>query len=176
MVGMIDVLRQEHNDVARLLDLVDAQINGKAPLDLDLLHEVLEYCLTYPDQYHHPKEDLIYRALCAHDQRVEPVIEDLEAEHEELAVLTREFATLVEKARADGTHTPLSFKELGQSFLDFYRQHMTKEEQWFFPDALKMLAPEEWSDLEAEVSDPTDPLFREKSADRLRSLLDRASV
>ena len=132
MVGMIDVLRQEHKDVARLLDLVEAQIDGTATLDLELLHEVLEYCLTYPDQYHHPKEDLIYRALCEHDRRVEPAIEDLEAEHEELAVLTREFAALVEKARAEGAHSPLGFKALGRSFLDFYRQHMTKEEQWFF--------------------------------------------
>jgi hemerythrin-like domain-containing protein len=26
--------------------------------DFGLLHEILEYCLAYPDQYHHPKEDL----------------------------------------------------------------------------------------------------------------------
>ena len=106
MVGRIDVLRQEHKDVARLLGVVDEQINGEAPLDLDLLHEILGYCLTYPDQYHHPKEDLIDRALCEHDQRVEPVV----------------------------------------------------------------------GELDAEISDSTDPLFREESADRLRRLLDRPSV
>ncbi len=68
MIELIEALRQEHSDIARLLDAIDLQVNGGSP-DFGLLHEILEYLLTYPDQYHHPKEDLIYRALCRHDGR-----------------------------------------------------------------------------------------------------------
>lgn len=176
MSAMIEVLREEHADMARLLDLIDEQVRGPSAPDCELIHEILEYCLTYPDQYHHPKEDLIYRALCRRDRRVTPAIDDLEAEHEELAVRTREFAQVVERARADGAALPDGFDALARSFLDYYRSHMAKEEHLFFPDALKTLTPEEWADLEAQVTDPTDPLFREKAAERLRGLVGRTAT
>ncbi len=90
-------------------------------------------------------------------------IDDLEAEHEELAILTREFAAAAARAR-DGA--PDGFKAVARAFLDYYRQHIAKEESEFFPDALQTLTPEEWRDLEAEVTDPTDRLFRETSSEQ----------
>ena len=174
MVGMIEALRREHAEMSELLDLIDQQINDQDGADLELLHEVLDYCLTYPDQYHHPKEDLIYRAMCRHERALAPAIEDLEAEHEELSILTRELAGLVEDARARGLARPPGLKGLGQSLLELYRQHIAKEEHWLFPDALELLTAEEWADIESEVSDPTDPLFREQAAQRLQSLANRA--
>jgi hemerythrin-like domain-containing protein len=174
MSHLIDALRQEHSDLSELLDIIDREINGSGEPDLDLLHEVLEYCLTYPDQYHHPKEDLIYRALARHDRQIEPAIEDLEAEHEELSELTKELAGVVEDARTKGKNHPAGLRPLAQSFLDYYRQHISKEEHWFFPDALKLLEPSEWAEIEAEVQDPTDPLFKEQAAERLLGLTNRS--
>ena len=80
MVAVLRVLRQEHADVARLLDMVEAQLGGDGAPDFALLTGILDYFLTYPDQYHHPKKDLIYRPLCRHDARRGPVIDDPEAE------------------------------------------------------------------------------------------------
>jgi len=175
MSHLIDALQQEHSDMSELLELIDREVNGRADPDLELLHEVLAYCLTYPEQYHHPKEDLIYRALARHDRRAEPAIDDLEAEHEELSQLTRELNSLVEQARSKGKHHPAGLTELARSFLDFYRQHIAKEERWFFADALKLLQPEEWRDIEAEIDDPTDPLFKEQAAERLLGLTGRSA-
>ncbi len=73
MVAVLRVLRQEHADLARLLDMVEAQLGGDGAPDFELLTGILDYFLTYPDQYHHPKEDLIYRTLCRHDARLGPV-------------------------------------------------------------------------------------------------------
>ncbi len=89
MVAVLRVLRQEHADLARLLDMVEAQLGGDGAPDVALLTGILDYIWTYPDQYHHPKEDLIYRTLCRHDARLAPAIDDLEAEHGELAIATR---------------------------------------------------------------------------------------
>ena len=50
---------------------------------------------------------------------------------------------------------------------------MRKEDLEFFPYALSALADEEWSDLEAEVTDPTDPLMRTKAYERFDRLLAR---
>ena len=173
MADMIEILRQEHASMVAILDLIDQEVNGPGDMDLGLLHEVMEYCLTYPDQYHHPKEDLIYQALCRHDPSIAPAIDDLEAEHEELAIATREVAALVEQAAVHGAELPRGFDTVVRSFLDLYRQHIRKEEAQFFPTAARMLSPEEWSEVESQVTDPTDPLFRQASADRLRSLLNR---
>ncbi len=170
MVAVLGVLRQEHADLARLLDMVEAQLSGDGAPDFALLTGILDYFLTYPDQYHHPKEDLIYRTLCRHDARLGPVIDDLKAEHEELAIATREFSEALEPARRDGEAPGAGVRRLARSFVEAYRRHMDKEEHRFFPEALRTLTPEEWADIEAEITDPTDPLFHGKAPQRLSNL------
>ena len=53
---------------------------------------VLDYSLSYPILCHHTKEDLVYRRLRTRDAAATDAIGDLEADHEELATLTRRFA------------------------------------------------------------------------------------
>lgn len=176
MARLMDALHQEHGTIGKLLDILDRELGGEAPPDIELLHEVMAYLRTYPDQYHHPKEDLIYQALCRHDQSLSPAIGDLEAEHEELAILTQELAQVVEQGRRDGRVDADGLAVLGRTFLDYYRQHIAKEERWFFPDAERMLGAREWSELEAKVSDATDPIYTGGVSHRLRSLVDQPYV
>lgn len=176
MVAMMEALRHEHADMTALLDIIDAEFAGEAPPDYALVKEIVEYCLTYPDQYHHPKEDLIYRALCRHEAAAEPAIGDLEAEHEALAEITREFAAALADAHRRRDDGAAWLADLARGFVDRYRRHIEKEENDFFPEALRCFTPEEWADLEAQVTDPTDPLFREKAARRLAALRGRAST
>lgn len=175
MAALIEALRLEHSEMRRLLDLVRQQADSAPEPDLDLLHEIAEYCLTYPEQYHHPKEDLIYRALCRHDPEAALAIEDIQAEHRELAVQTRELAETIEAARASGGRLG-GFRALLRSFVRSYRDHMRKEDQEFFPYAAAALTAEEWADLEAEVDDPTDSLLREKAAAHLNEMLSRRAA
>jgi hemerythrin-like domain-containing protein len=132
----------------------------------------MAYCRTYPDQFHHPKEDLIYRAICSHDPRATPAIDDLEAEHEELAIASQEFADLVEQGLATGAR-PTAFNEIALAFVAQYRQHIAKEDREFFPSAVEMLSQEEWRELSDQIDHPGDPLFYQTAADRLQALLAR---
>ena len=66
--------------------------------------------------------------------------------------------------------TPPGVRRLGRAFVDSYRRHMEKDENEFFRAALRLLSPEAWADIEAEVTDPTDPLFQDKAAPRLSEL------
>ena len=176
MTKLMDTLRREHLTISKLLDLIEREISGEGPPEADLLHEILEYLVTYPDQYHHPKEDLIYQALCRHDEQLSAAIGDLEAEHEELAILTRELVEVVERARADRAHDPDGLTALARTFLDYYRQHIAKEERWFFPDAERMLEAREWAELEAKVTNATDPIFAPGTNSRLRTLVDQPYI
>ena len=172
MSDLIEALKEEHASMRTLLDLIEREVERDGGPDYGLLHEIMVYCRTYPDQFHHPKEDLIYRAICRHDPRATPAIDDLEAEHEELAIASGEFAQLVEQAAADG-EPPQSFREVALAFVAQYRRHIAKEDAEFFPSALEILSPEEWREIGAQVQDPGDPLFYRTAADRLQALLDR---
>ncbi len=163
MATVLRALRREHADLAQVLELIDRQLDGREAPDLGLLRGILDYLLTYPDQYHHPKEDLIYRALCRHDPALAPGIGDLEAEHEELAVATRELSDALDRACRFGAGSETGMRRLGRAFVDFYREHMIKEEQEFFLEAERRLSAEEWRDLAAEVSDPTDPVCLDRA-------------
>ena len=159
MAAILRALRREHANLVQLLELVDREFDGRETPDLVLLRGILDYFLTYPDQYHHPKEDLIYRALCRHDPALAPVIGDLEAEHEELAIATREVSDALDRACRDGAGSETGMRRLGRAFVDLYREHMIKEEREFFSEAERCFTTEEWIDLAAEISDPTDPVF-----------------
>lgn len=159
MGTVLRALRREHADIAHLLELIDRQLDGREVPDLGLLRGILDYLLTYPDQYHHPKEDLIYRALCRRDPALAPVIGDLVAEHEELSLATRALSDALDRACRDGAGSETGMRRMGRAFVDFYREHMIKEERDFFLEAERCFTAEMWLDLAADVSDPTDPVF-----------------
>lgn len=173
MSSIIEALREEHANMRILLELIEREFQHAEKPDFGLLHEIMTYCLTYPDQYHHPKEDLIYRAICDHDPQVTPAIGDLEAEHEEIGIATRELADLVETAHAKPEDPPPGMKEVALAFVAQYRDHITREDGEFFPSALQILGPEEWAAVNDEISHPGDPLYYETANDRLQTLLRR---
>lgn len=160
----------------RLLDLIKAEADTARTPDLGLLHEIIAYCLAYPDQYHHPKEDLVYEALRRHDPEGAGAVDDIVAEHRELTIATREVAAALEVARSGEERGCRDLRVMLRSFVRSYRDHMRKEDQEFFPYAYCALAPEEWSTLEAEISDPTDPLLQAKACGRLDDLLARSKT
>ena len=172
MSEMIEALKEEHASMRVLLDLIEREVRRPDQPDYGLLHEIMAYCRTYPDQFHHPKEDLIYRAICRHDPRATPAIDDLEAEHEELAIASQEFADLVEQGLATGERPP-AFTEIALAFVAQYRQHIAKEDREFFPSAVEILSQEEWRELSDQINHPGDPLFYQTAGDRLQALLSR---
>ena len=62
MAAIIEVLREEHRNIGRLLRALEYQIEAFAreePTNYDVVVGVAEYFLGYPDRCHHLKEDLI---------------------------------------------------------------------------------------------------------------------
>lgn len=176
MPALLKALYEEHAIVAALLDMLEWESLKAERPDYALMRGIFDYLLTYPDQYHHPKEDLVYHRLCRGDADVSGAIEDLEAEHEVLSISTRECADAVDRLAAQassddpaaGPASALSgapdwFRALLQEYLESYRTHMAKEEAGFFPLAKAHLSAQDWAELEAEVSDPNDPVLQAKA-------------
>ncbi len=185
MAEVVRMLRKEHTDMAILLDLLERQIavfkQGGAA-DFGIVRGILDYYLSYPDLYHHPKEDLIYHRLHARAPEQAESVQGLLAAHDELAHLTRRFASATVDEMLHGGEVPREwFASLARKFIDTNRRHLATEEETFFPLALRVLTDQDWAEIDAQVTDRDDPLFGGAVEERFQALhesildLERAS-
>ena len=173
MSEVIRVLRREHANMASLVKALEWQINefeqGARP-DYEVIRTAIDYFLSFPDLYHHPKEDLVYARLLARDPAAAAPIGDLRHEHEMVAVRTREFSSGL-NAILDEAQVPReSFVRWARDFIDLQMKHMRMEEEVFFPTALRVLSAEDWQALTAEMTSEQDPLFGESVGQRFETL------
>ena len=177
MHEILQVLRQEHGNIASLLDALEWQVRefdrGNAP-DYDVIIAALEYFLGFPDAYHHPKEDLVFAKLRERDPAVLASIGDLSREHEELGTRAREFAAGLRAVLGEKGPPRKTFIQRAHRFIALQRQHLSREEASFFPAAERILTTEDWEDVKARMATGEDPLFGTNVAvrfDRLRRMI-----
>ena len=173
MTEIIGVLRQEHGNITRLLMALERQIavfDRAGEPDHDIVEGVIDYFLSYPDLYHHPKEELVLAKLRQRDPAAANAIGDLKREHEELASKARAFSAAV-RAAFEETETPRqSLRQWTQDFIALQAGHLNKEEKVFFPAAQAALTSEDWAQLEAKMTDEDDPLFGDNVGERYQAL------
>lgn len=172
MTQAIAVIRKEHQNMTRLLDLLDRQIdlieNAVQP-DYELIKEIVDYFLTFPDLYHHPKEDLIFRKIKRRAPDLAADLFDLEAEHEKVSDRLHTFTKTLVNVMLEAEVPRDSFVGIAREFIDGERQHMADEEKHFFRLALDTLSEKDWVDIDAAIANFNDPLDAEPSL-RFRSL------
>ena len=63
---VIEILRQEHRNIEKLLLVLERELDvfarGDRP-DYEVVHAVIAYFQVYPDAYHHPLEDMVFEKL-----------------------------------------------------------------------------------------------------------------
>lgn len=154
-------LRRDHVNMTRLLGLLDMQLlvfdDGGAP-DYHLMLDIMDYTMNYPDQCHHPKEDLVFRKLMERDANLRPLLEELLEEHVTLAEMTRAFAEALGKVVLDAELRRERVAKLARDYITATRLHMEREETIVFPRALDILGDEDWDEIDAEIT-ADDPLF-----------------
>ncbi len=162
MHDIMTLLRQEHSNIRQLLEILDHEVakfdRGEDP-DYAIIESIVDYFQSFPDLYHHPKEDLVFRRLCQRDAAAAAAVGDLQREHEDLAARTRAFASGV-RAVLDEAQVPRqSLRTWAREFIDGQRAHMRGEERLFFPAAQRCLTAEDWADIKQQMTDHEDPLF-----------------
>jgi hemerythrin-like domain-containing protein len=169
---LLDDLRGDHANMARLLELLERQLlvfeRGDDP-DYALIADILAYCQAHPDRYHHPKEDALLAALRARVPALADELATLPREHAELAEATRRFAAIAELVLRDQEMPRARFADAARAFVDLYRRHMEWEERVLFPRAADALGPADWQQVENQVRPLADPLF-DGDAARFRQL------
>ncbi len=84
--------------------------------------------------------------------------------------MTRGFSTAIQEILLEAEIPREVFQQRARKFLDFYRSHIRKEEEVFFPAALKMLTKEDWAEISEVREIRDDPVFGPKSHERLETL------
>jgi hemerythrin-like domain-containing protein len=173
MTEVIKALRREHSNITQLLSILERQLSVHAagnPPDYDILEAIADYFQSFPDLYHHPKEDLIFHRLKRRDAAAAARFGDLQREHDELAARTRAFAKAVHAVVEDANVMRESFGRWARGFLEFQREHMLKEERLFFPAALRVLTDADWAEIQSRITDQEDPLLGETIGERYEAL------
>jgi hemerythrin-like domain-containing protein len=179
MVEIIEILRQEHRNIEKLLRVLECELSvfarGDHP-DYEVVLAVIDYFKEYPDSCHHPKEDIIVEKFKARDPAGAATIGDLQAEHREGARRLRRVAQAVELVLSDQDLLRQTVHDIIRDFINHERQHMAMEERVVFPAVLNALQPEDWTDVALKLADrygsPSEPDFEEKFSTLRRNILE----
>lgn len=173
----IQIIKDEHAAIAAVLYtlryLVKHMRAGETP-NFPLLRAILDYIVSYPDRWHHPKEDqFLFAAIKSKTQEADKLVASLEREHqlgypmiEDLKQKLINFQNAVEGS-------PEAFYALAERYVELEWGHMRKEEDDLIPIAEKVLTPEDWKTITQAFRENDNPLFGIKPKEEAERLYQR---
>ncbi|MGA8696915.1 MAG: hemerythrin domain-containing protein [Xanthobacteraceae bacterium] len=179
MVEIIEILRQEHRNIEKLLQVMEQELTvfdrGERP-DYEVFGAIVEFFKNYPDSCHHPKEDIIYEKFKTRDPGRAASVADLEAEHRQGAVRLRRVAQAIESVLNDQELLRESVDRIVRDFIDNERKHIALEENVILPAIVDVLQPEDWADIALALADrygpPSEADFEEQFSTLRRDILE----
>lgn len=176
--NIVAALLGEHKYQARLLKALEDQVgllNQDREPDVDVLYGVMHYMTSFPDQYHHPKEDLIFERLAAREPSTRPLLQKLQAAHRSICQEGQQLLEVIERQRGDAA-VPAAWTEVRDRARDYIRtlrRHMDIENHQLFPQAIAGLTTEDWREIDQRMKPILDPIFEGEVADEYQTLHER---
>lgn len=163
MKDAISILKSEHRSISAVLhglkELARMAQDAKVRPRFQVLRSMLRYMDEYPERLHHPKEnDHIFSRLVAREPSARPLVEELQAEHEEGARLIRELERSLLFFEEGWPAGAREFQQAVDAYADFHWKHMRKEEQQLMPLAERALTAEDWKAINAAFAENRDPV------------------
>jgi hemerythrin-like domain-containing protein len=179
MVEIIEILRQEHQNIKNLLRVMEEELSvfdrGERP-DYEVLQAIIEFFKKYPASCHHPKEDIIYEKFKTRAPDRAASIADLEAEHREGAVRLLRVAHAIESVLNDQEVLREDVDRIVRDFIENERTHIALENEVVFPTIVDTLQPADWADVALTLADRYGPQsaadFEEQFNTLRRSILE----
>jgi len=156
-------LNNEHRYIASLLDALaeqaDKLLPGHTP-DYGMIRDITHYMAHYPDEFHHPREDLLFDRLVERDPESREVVAELQEGHREIYRRNRELLDALDRILSDGsTADNQRLKFLCDRYIGYYWEHVNTEEGTVFPLATAKLRQEDWYAVNSRARYVDDPLF-----------------
>lgn len=156
-------LRAEHKHIARVMEVFAQQLKAVAAgelVDTHIMYETMDYMVTWPDRYHHPREDLVYGRVAEVDPNAADNVDSLQREHDVQGVKGRKLLADIDRWR-EGEITGDSVVKDGRDYVDAMYVHMNTEEALVFPQIESVLSLDDWRELAADdqLKAASDPVF-----------------
>jgi hemerythrin-like domain-containing protein len=173
MKNMIESLHEDHRNLSKLLRLLETNLlamQSDNDPNYPLMVDIIEYVYSYPDVFHHPREDLLYQTAMERDSSVREEVEPVLQQHSELKKCTHRLLdslnAVLNDALVDKTHLGDEIRD----FIDLQRAHIVTEEGRIYPHIERLLTSDDINWLDEQYPPATDPLFGEHVEERFRQL------
>ncbi|EKE74893.1 hemerythrin domain-containing protein [Gallaecimonas xiamenensis] len=156
---MLDLLRQDHHRIRRLLALLDAKaaaIRAEQEIQYDLLKDVLDYLHHYVDGVHHSEEDELLAILADDNLKA-----DIKRQHHKLDDATQCLGQRVDMVLLDAVVPQDEMLRSLEEFICEQRAHLAFEEEKLFPVLEAKLSTQDWAAVRQRLEQKAekDPLF-----------------
>jgi hemerythrin-like domain-containing protein len=171
---LIKTLRAEHRHIASVMQLFREQldaIDAAQVVDTHVVYEIMDYMVTWPDRFHHPREDLIYGRVAELDPSAADNVDSLQRDHDAMAKSGREVLRHIQLWREGEVSGAVPVKS-GRAYVDHLYQHMNSEESLVFPQIQRILDAGDWAELEQDdqLIPIPDPVFGKRVQREFRNM------
>ena len=160
----MQIIYHEHQALSAVLHAMlqlvhDILRDGDEP-DFTLLGAMIYYIDSFPERFHHPKEDqYLFRILRQRHPEAAPLLDRLHQDHVAGAEKIRTLEQALARYQHGGAAEFSGFLAAVESYAAFHRAHMRAEESEAFPLAQKYLTPEDWEEVDAAFAGHADPMI-----------------
>lgn len=173
----IQIIRDEHLAISAVLYslryLVKDMRKGAAP-NFPLLRAILDYIVSYPDRWHHPKEDkYLFAAVRRRSRDADGLIARLEREHQLGYPMMEELKKQLIAFQGGDGEAGQQFFDTAERYAELEWEHLRTEEEVFLPIAERVLSAEDWTEIATAFRENDNPLFGIKPKDEAETLYQR---
>lgn len=174
----IQIIKDEHSAIAAVLYtlryLVKQMREGGSEPNFPLLRAILDYIVSYPDRWHHPKEDgFLFAAVKRRTQEAAALIASLEREHQLGYPMIEDLKQRLLNFQNGTPGAREAFFELADRYVELEWGHMRKEEDDLMPIAERTLTSEDWAEIGQAFRENDNPLFGIKPKEEAERLYQR---
>lgn len=174
---LMKALRAEHRHIATVMQLFSDQlqaIESGSEVDAHVVYEIMDYMATWPDRYHHPREDLIYGRVAELDRKAADDVDTLQRDHDAAAKRGQQLLRDIERWREGEVKGSVIVKS-GREYVGHMYEHMNVEEKVVFPHIESVLTLEDWRELaeDNELRAVSIPVFGPRVQRDFRNLARR---
>lgn len=158
----------EHRLIERMLELMRKeirQIEARNKADSLFIDTAVDFIRTYADRTHHGKEeDILFRVLAAKkmSQADNTIMNELIEEHKYGRKTVRELVDAKQTYLQGNRGSFLTIVEKFTALAQFYPEHITKEDEVFFPASEAYLSPKEQEAMLQEFWEFDKKMIHEK--------------
>lgn len=157
--------------VLDILDRIAASARAGEDPDFELVDEIMRYMTVYPDAVHHPKEDVVYTELKKNRPDLAVDLDDVPADHREIAELGSKLRDDVEAIIAGAAVRRENFVKDASEYVQHLRDHMQWEEEDLFTRVDEMIGKDSLPIDVARYQHIKDPVFELEVESGFRRLM-----